>query len=156
MREELKSIRSRILQVCLMVMFVAQIVVGCTMLSSSTTTENDDGSTTTVTESSLLLDLSEEDVGALSSLVNVASSVWDLVSEVLVAMKSTDGTFTDGAGVALTREDVIEKSNSISILCYRECSSFPTADEVYKYVAEGTMPSEAALIRFAETGKLHE
>jgi hypothetical protein len=102
------------------------------------------------------------DVSTISSIVDVASTVWDLLSIILKESKSAKNWASDTASnkafdiQTLTEDSVNRKAEVICILCFHECKKLPNPKDVLEYVKLGSMPSELALIKFAKTGTLSE
>jgi hypothetical protein len=140
---------------------ISALPVGCSWTKTNTTTDAT-GAITENSSSSVLLDVTEADIATMSNIVTVASNVWDLVSTILSATKSTTSLtlvpnqITLPDGTIMTKENVLKKTNVILLMCYKEAQRLPTAPEVAVYIRTGSLPSEAALIRFAQTGLLSE
>ena len=129
--------------------------VGCTQTNTSTVTDANGLVTTTV--DNMAVDIDENDIGAI---VNLSSQVWDIVSNIINSLNTDNSAkaimVKTTKGDTITKSDVLKKASEISLLCFRESGKLPTAEDIAAYIRAGTMPSEAALTRFADTGRLIE
>lgn len=136
------------LMVVLALLGLVFVGVGCgsTTTDTTATTDSSGATTSTTTTSTTEYDLGTDQ---LTSLVGIASNVWNIISNVIDATKTQRVK-------ALTETEVHKAAVEIAIAVFDKYGRFPAATDIAAYVQAGTKPSDTALANFAASGSLKE